>query len=171
MSESTFDKLYKLIEYVLFGDEINAEEILKMLADINTMSIKLDSWCLSKAQEQVYRSICDKGFKLIDDVVDTVLKYLILKHLEGRVKLSRDVISRLLTMILDIANVVKMVVENGMLVQEERILCKILKPIAIDDRVIEKGYIAPLPIDIAVVLSVLGYVKPIYTQVSVSLKS
>lgn len=171
MSESSFDKLYKLIEYVLFNEEVNAEEILKTLIDINTMLVRLDSWCLSKTQEEVYSSICDKSFKLIDSVVDTILKYLILKHLEGKVKLGNDVISRLLTVILDMVNAIKIIIENSMLVQEERILCKVLKPISIDDKVVEKGYIITLPIDMAIMLFVSGYVKPIYTQASALLRS
>lgn len=172
MSEQTFDKLYKLVEYVLLGDELNTEEILKMLIDVNTMSIRLNSWCLSKAQEHVYSSICDKGFNLIDDILDTVLKYVVLKHLEGKIKQdSNNVVSRLLAIILEIVNSIKLVVENSMLIQEEKVLCKVLKPVAVGSNIIEKGYMVLLPVDTAVALSALGYVKPINTQVPAVLRS
>ncbi|MEM2512601.1 MAG: hypothetical protein QXX61_05650, partial [Ignisphaera sp.] len=99
MSEHSMDKLYKLIEYVLLNEEINAEEILRGLIDVNALAITLNSWCLSNAQDQLYGVICSRSCNVLDEVVSTILRYLISKQLDEKVKLGNDMVSKILTIV------------------------------------------------------------------------
>jgi hypothetical protein len=166
MPEKSLDKLYKLIEYVLVNDDVLAEEILRGVADTNTISIALNSWCLSNAQEKVYSDICTKSFSVIDEAITSVFNYIILKQLDGKVKLGNDILSRFLSMVSSFAEVFRRIVRDSIVIQEEKVLCKIKKPVAIyTDKVMEKGYITLVPLDLAVILTVLGYVEPLQVQV------
>ncbi|MEM1644371.1 MAG: hypothetical protein QXL96_00645 [Ignisphaera sp.] len=171
MSEHGIDKLHKMIEYILFNEEVNAEEILKGLIDVNAVAITLNAWCLSNAQDQLYSAICAKSYDLLDEVVSTMLRYLMMKQLDEKVRLGNDVISKILVVIRGIVDAIKFIVENSLIIQEEKVLCKVKKPIAIADKIVEKGYITVIPINLAAVLTVLGYVEPIRVQAPLFLKS
>ncbi|MCC6016222.1 MAG: hypothetical protein LM582_04160 [Desulfurococcaceae archaeon] len=165
MSEKTFDRLYKLIEYLLVNEEVLAEEILRGAVDTNAISAMLSSWCLSNIQEKVYSDICSKSFNIIDEAARSIFNYTILKQIEGRVKLGNDALSRLLNLLSSLADVFKKLIRYSLIVQEEKVLCKIKKPTTISsEKVVEKGYVALLPLDLAIVLTVLGYVEPIVAQ-------
>lgn len=171
MSEHSIDKLHKLIEYILLNEEVNAEEILRGLIDVNGMAVTLNAWCLSNAQDQLYGAICIRSYNLLDEVVSTMLRYLMMKQLDEKVKLGNDVISKILAIIVGIADAIRFIVENSLIIQEEKVLCKVKKPISIADKVVEKGYITVIPISLAAVLTVLGYVEPIRVQVPLFLKN
>jgi hypothetical protein len=165
LSEKTFDRLYKLIEYLLVNEEVLAEEILRGAVDTNAISAMLSSWCLSNIQEKIYSDICSKSFNIIDEAVRSIFNYTILKQIEGRVKLGNDALSRLLNLLSSLADVFKKLIRYSLIVQEEKVLCKIKKPTTISsEKVVEKGYVALLPLDLAIVLTVLGYVEPIVAQ-------
>lgn len=171
MSEHSMDKLYKLIEYVLLNEEINAEEILRGLIDVNALAVTLNSWCLSNAQDQLYGVICSRSYNVLDEVVSAILRYLMSKQLDEKVKLGNDMVSKILTTIIGVVDVIRYIVENSLIIQEEKVLCKIKKPITITDKIVERGYITVLPINLAAVLTVLGYVEPLQVQVPLFPKS
>jgi len=161
LSEPTLDKIYKLIEYVLLNEEVSSDEILRSIADINEIAVTLNAWCLSNAYEQVYIEVCNKSFKALDESLEHSLKYIVLKNMEGKVKQSSNVLSSILSMISLAIDTLKRIIETSIVIQEEKVLCKVRKPIALSDKVVEKGYLTLLPIDTAVFLTVLGYVEPV----------
>lgn len=169
MSEQNLDKLYRLIEQVLLNNEISLDDVLKTLSDTNSMLIALNGWCLSNIHDQVYAAVCNNSFKVLDEAMDILLKYLIVKFLEGKVKVEKDVLSKLYSIFLNIIDVIKDIIKNTIIIQEEKVLCKVLKPIAIAERIVGKGYIVLLPLDIAILLSALGYVEPIHVNINVKL--
>lgn len=162
MAEVDISKLYTVIEKVATGEEINLDEIFKAIVDTNSLSLQLISRCLSNSEDKIYSDICGESFRLIEEAVDAILKHLIARFLEGGVKLEKDLISRLCISIANIVEAIKRISLNTIIVQEERVLCRVVKTIEISNRVIAKGFITLLPVELAVVLTALGYVEPVY---------
>lgn len=165
MSDQNFDKLYKLVEQVLLSTEVSLEEVYKFLLDINIISINLASKCLSNVHDQISNTVCNKSYKIIDEVIDTVLKFLIIRFFEGSAKPNKDSMSRLYTTVLSTIGVIKNIVKNSLIIQEEKVLCKVIKPITLHGDIVGKGYVVLLPIDLATVLSALGYVELVYSKI------
>ncbi|MEM1721144.1 MAG: hypothetical protein QXK54_03270 [Ignisphaera sp.] len=166
MSKHDISILYKLIEDILFRD-IDIESIYKSLVEINDMVITFNGWCLSNVHDPIHYSICNETLKLIDEVIDSVLKFLESRSIEGKIISSNDVLSKLYNLFLSTCNVLKNIVQNSIIIHGEKVLCRILKPISIYNTVIAKGFITPIHISLASILSALGYVEPIYVSIQI----
>jgi len=166
VSKHDINILYKLIEDILFRD-VDIENVYKSLVEINDMVIIFNGWCLSNVHDPIYYSICNENLKLIDEVIDSVLKFLETRFIEGKIISGNDVLSKLYNLFLSTYNNLKNIVQNSIIIHGEKVLCKILKPISISDIVIAKGFITPIHISLATILSALGYVEPVYISVQI----
>lgn len=167
MSKQDISILYKLIEDILLGEDANLEDVYRSLLEINSMAVVVNGLCLSNIYDSIYHDICIENFKLLNEVVESVLRFLGARFTEEKIKPGDDALSRFYNVFLDSYNILKNIIHDSLIVYGEKVLCRVLKPISIYNVTVAKGYITPLHIGLASILGALGYVEPIYTAIQI----
>jgi hypothetical protein len=158
MSIEIYEKLKKIFEDSIENRKIELKDVYTIVEAINKEMLLMKAWCLDNV---------DKGFeKLCNDfetsaslIIRALTQFALNKAVLGQANIGEDEVSLLLKHILKIIEEFSRITQKTLLVADGGTLCKVIKPFQIRHSIALPGYVAYLPLALALHLSTIGFVE------------
>jgi len=141
-------------------DEILSEELKnENLSPISLDNLSKDIEILRKLRLRYNDEIHKKEIKIYEDIAESIFEVRIEKYIENELK-SSDFDSFVFDFLSKLKDIYISILTGNTIFNKNRIMCKVLKQININDKVLNPGDIIFLPIKVAISLWIAEYIIP-----------
>jgi len=152
-------ELWKIVVNELLNREI-IDIDPSLVSSLQDSVIKSMEWCSNPLIDQEVRmESCKKFYEIVETMLILLMRYRIVKALEGSEPRGFD--KEIAKKVLELVDLFADVLLKGVKIFEGEVLCKVVKPIPLKNSIATPNYVTSIPIKDAVILSLLGFVKPI----------
>jgi hypothetical protein len=151
MSIEIYEKLKKIFEDSIENRKIELKDVYTIVEAINKEMLLMKAWCLEK--------LCNDFETSASLITRALTQFALNKAVLGQANIGEDEVSLLLKHILKIIEEFSRITQKTLLVADGGTLCKVIKPFQIRHSIALPGYVAYLPLALALHLSTIGFVE------------
>ncbi|MEM0026838.1 MAG: hypothetical protein QXT53_02280 [Ignisphaera sp.] len=160
MYSELYEKIKKIFDAILNNEKISSKDIYAIFETINKLTLDMKIWC-NENQYAELKDLCIEFDKNVSMILSTASLLAVTNAVGGDLQIDTDIFGSFLKKLKETLDSFNNILQNTLLLSDGAVLCKILKPCQIRFSLALPGYIIPLPIGEAVLLSILGFVKVI----------
>jgi predicted phosphatase len=141
-------------------DEILSEELKnENITSISLDKLSKDIETLKKLRLRYDDTIHKKEIKIYEDIAESIFEVRIEKYIENGLK-SSDFDSFIFDLLSKLKDIYISILTGNVILNKDRLMCKVLKQINIKEKVLNPGDIIFLPIKVAISLWIGEYITP-----------
>jgi hypothetical protein len=157
MSIGVLENIMKVLNSLLLDEKISTATIMKTFEEANKLNVAMNYWC-NVSTEQFTHNVCEKFNVIMNKLLDTSMKSVIIKVINNEIALERDILGEITMLFNKILETFKYIILRSIIIYDNKILCKVKKPFYRSYHIVLPGYVMLMTIDEAVRLASLDYV-------------
>lgn len=155
-----YEKIKKVFDAILNNEKISSKDVYTIFEIVNKLILDMKIWC-NENQYTELKDLCTEFDKNISMMLTTMSLLIVTNGMRGDLQVDTDVFGSFLKKLKESLDSFNNILQNTIMLSDGAVLCKILKPFQIRFSLALPGYVVPLPIGEATLLSILGFVKVI----------
>lgn len=155
-----YEKIKKIFDAILNNEKMSSKDVYTIFEVANKLILDMKIWC-NENQYTELKDLCTDFDKNISMILATTSLLIATNAMRGDLQVDTDIFGSFLKKLKESLDSFNSILRNTILLSDGSVLCKILKPFQTRFSLALPGYVVPLPIGEAALLSILGFVKVI----------